>query len=83
MTKIYRADTIYRSISKWTGMRLASQVTLGYRAKELAQALGISVATVYGLAKSGRLPFSKVGRSVIFPPRALKAAIKAGYHLKV
>ena len=83
MTWVPRKDTIYRSISKWGGMRQAKDHTIGWRAKEVADALGLSVSTIYSLARSGKIPSLRIGRILRFPPRALKAAIKAGHHLKV
>jgi excisionase family DNA binding protein len=78
-----RADTIYHSPCKWGYLhQMKEKRALGYSAKEVAESLGVWVETVYRLKRDGKLPSFKVGRLVRFPAAALKAAIKAGYHLK-
>ncbi len=40
---------------------------------ELAERLGVSVTTIYTWTCRGRLPHVKVGRRVLFDPRAIEA----------
>ncbi len=60
------------------------QATLGYRAEEVAQAFGLTRATVYKMAKDGRIPSIKLGRRLrVFPKGAIKAMVKVGYQIKL
>lgn len=54
-----------------------------WRAKELAEAVGVHVDTIRKMAHRGELPFDRVGRLMLFPRAAVKRLVRSGYHLKV
>ena len=50
---------------------------LSLRPREAAEAIGISVRTLWTLTQKGEIPHTRLGRSVLYPVEALRRWLQA------
>lgn len=69
-----------------TYVRAKKNTSLGYSARELAEAFGLTKDTVYRMAraKPPKLPSIRLSNGTIrFPRPAIRAMLRAGHHIKL
>jgi excisionase family DNA binding protein len=52
---------------------------LAYRAKEVAELLGVTDAHIYNLVRENTIPSFRLGKSVLIPAAAVDALIDAAF----